>query len=287
MAKHPPLQRLPNELVRDIIEYSFSGSTEELARLCLVSSAVRAWVQPVLYRTVFLGSRSQVDSFVLACSTSRSGEHTSSLSLTPPGPEPALAQGKVDRLLQCVSNLKNLRIWASGLPYVTGTYNASHLYISGTIHHSYWQRSVVAPHVTHLFIEDPYCPNSMNPAYAQHLFPALTHAGFVARPFIAGLFLRFARDWLANPTLQRLNIIIVYNDEKEGADHLPAFLPLLQVLQDARVHVFSADSYALLPAVDAVSSIRRARLAGADLGSDALRGTRDVWSLGVPLWPAQ
>ncbi|EJD42403.1 hypothetical protein AURDEDRAFT_168473 [Auricularia subglabra TFB-10046 SS5] len=257
----PQLQGLPTELIRDVIEHRYAGSLDELAALCLVNSAVRSWVTPVLYRTVFLVSMRQFKSFALTCSMTRSVDQTHRLSIALPDAEP-LVPGELDGILQQLPNLTNLRLRAPDMRHLVHSYPATHLCMSGTVRRSGWYSSAVAPHVTHLFVEDPCCASGLDtsrPSSVQRHFPALTHIAFIARPLEGtSQLVMIAQGFLDIPTVQRLTIIIIYNDEKQSAQMLPEVLRALRSnIRDPRAYIANLDAKELLPAEELKSRLRR------------------------------
>ncbi|EJD42392.1 hypothetical protein AURDEDRAFT_126435 [Auricularia subglabra TFB-10046 SS5] len=275
-------QVLPNELVCAIVEHC---RTEDLAALCLVSSAVQTWARPLLYRSVDLPARPQVVPFLLACRSTGIGAHTLRLSL---GSRVPLEPTELAELLSHLSQLTRLRASVFSLP--PSAPSLTHFYASGELSIVSWLRAVPQPSITHLFLEDPYCVGKPGLSRLDALFPCLTHAAFSTRPIHGGHLAAFLRmPWLELPNVRRVVAVVVFVDQQHREAGWEDMLVEIRTrVRDERAYVCPVDAAELVPGIEEVDSpTRRTRMAADALGREAFRGNFDLWNIGTCLGPPE
>ncbi|EJD42399.1 hypothetical protein AURDEDRAFT_126440 [Auricularia subglabra TFB-10046 SS5] len=274
-------QRLPTELIQDIIVSCCMHNTKELANLCLVCSTVCSWVRPLLYHTVRLSTQKQFDSFARSCAVAQGGEYTHGLVLD-------LMIFQLDKLVDLLGRLPNLgslRIGATELLHVAPILRVPHLYLSGAIHAPL---DAALLHTTHLFLEDPRCANAFLLCADEvgEVFPNLTHVALLTRPCRGSVLRAIARVWLGLSNVQRLTVCIVFDDATQRNRMIVPLWGELLALGDDRVFVHPMDAVVQKPKVFAALDRKAyyAQITGAALSSESVRGMQNVWKLGTRPW---
>ncbi|PIL36104.1 hypothetical protein GSI_01764 [Ganoderma sinense ZZ0214-1] len=193
---------LPVELVRDIFEHAAHSDRTMARSLTLVSSAVRRWTDPILYRTVILSSARSVRAFVDAISNKSADfvrARVHNLGIFTPGPVQS-----IHRIVFTCSGAQNIACGfslpafqqAQGNSALQGLTRPREQHFLGVACRDGWDASFVNPAVTRLRIHlssfdssRPDCPFAFSDGAGQDsgwdrlkALSALTHLAIVYRP---------------------------------------------------------------------------------------------------------
>ncbi len=283
---------LPVELVRDIFEHAAHSNRGTARNLTLVSSAVRRWTDPILYRTVILSSARSIRAFVDAISNKPSDfvrARVRNLGIFTHGPVQS-----IHRILSACAGAQNVACGfslpafqqAQGNSALQGLTRPREQHLLGVACRDGWDASHVNPTVTHLRIHlssfdssRPDCPFAFSDGAGQEpgwdrlkALPALTHLAIVYRP--TGAIAPAA----IVPHLARLL-------PGNSGDELPSLqLILIQVAGAKKDASFAEEAVKALnaAAVSAAGSALRivaehAPLSVARQWEDAVKGGQSVW----------
>ncbi|KAI1784088.1 hypothetical protein LXA43DRAFT_247092 [Ganoderma leucocontextum] len=200
----PPLvfSGLPVELVRDIFEHASHSDRGTARNLTLVSSAVRRWTDPILYRTVILSSARSIHAFVGAISNKPADfvrARVRNLGIFTLGPVQSIHQ-----ILFACAGAQNVACGFSlpayqqsqGNSALQGLTRPREQHLLGVACRDGWDASLVNPTVTRLRIHlssfdssRPDCPFTFTDEAGREpgwdrlkALPALTHLAIVYRP---------------------------------------------------------------------------------------------------------
>ena len=193
---------LPVELVRDILEHAAHSDRATARNLTLVSSSVRRWTDPILYKTVILSSARALRAFVTAIANKpadfvRTRVHN--LGIFTIGPIQS-----IDRVLSACAGVQSLACSFS-LPSYKQAHGPAALqaltqpreqHLLGIACRDGWDASLVGTTVTHLRIHlssfdssRPDCPFAFSDGAGDDAgwarlkaLPTLTHLAVVYRP---------------------------------------------------------------------------------------------------------
>lgn len=240
------LSKLPVELVRFVLESAAETAScsraQDLVAYSLVSTSVRAWILPIVYRTIEIDTERKWRAF---CSAARRHgalpvQNLSVIAFQPPAADFVLTLD----LLPLVNNVQVPLCLAELLPQTRAALTIRRLFLSK---HGPPNGEPLAPglfpRVTHVFYEQFYTGLYPAPMRASlpRAFPGATHFGmfylWASGDAVARDMLELARDILALPHMQRFYVRVYAQEHTDAVRDAGRMRAVCAALRDPRVIV--------------------------------------------------